>query len=312
MTLSHEFQIQFGIKPPASLRRLFLLIVLACGFLTGFPCQVAAWTVSEGTPSTGQSWVGCDGKSLPFQTFEEVEDFLRDAVVVEAKHVGSGINNPWKLTLKKDGVCAHGCFRDVSVLKQNVQMSDGFRSVLRDEAAFEVAAYRLSQLLGIDKVPPAVMRTFRGKRGSLQLWMENTLTEKKRLEEELKPTDIGAWRDQYEIMVLFDALIGNSDRNQGNILFDRQWNRWLIDHTRAFETEVKLQNPGSIRRCDPGLFDRLLQLNERMLKSELGDVLNPWQIRSLLKRRDSIVQLLQHRIDEFGAPSILAEFAALK
>ena len=37
-------------------------------------------------------------------------------------------------------------------------------------------------------------------------------------------------------MRVFDELIANTDRNQGNMLIDKQWKLWLIDHTRGFRT----------------------------------------------------------------------------
>ena len=33
---------------------------------------------------------------------------------------------------------------------------------------------------------------------------------------------------------VFDQLIGNIDRNVGNLLITSDWRIWAIDHTRAF------------------------------------------------------------------------------
>ena len=35
-------------------------------------------------------------------------------------------------------------------------------------------------------------------------------------------------------MTMFDNLIGNRDRNRGNMLRDAEWNVILLDHSRAF------------------------------------------------------------------------------
>ena len=35
-------------------------------------------------------------------------------------------------------------------------------------------------------------------------------------------------------MKMFDNLIGNPDRNMGNLIVDDDWNLFLIDHSRAF------------------------------------------------------------------------------
>ena len=39
---------------------------------------------------------------------------------------------------------------------------------------------------------------------------------------------------QLQVVRVFDELIQNRDRNQGNILWTSDWKMWLIDHTRAF------------------------------------------------------------------------------
>ena len=41
-------------------------------------------------------------------------------------------------------------------------------------------------------------------------------------------------------MKLFDQLIANIDRNQGNLLYDADWHLFLIDHSRAFTTRTSL------------------------------------------------------------------------
>jgi len=37
------------------------------------------------------------------------------------------------------------------------------------------------------------------------------------------------------VVRLFDQLIYNTDRNLGNLLIDKSWRLWMIDHTRAFK-----------------------------------------------------------------------------
>ena len=43
--------------------------------------------------------------------------------------------------------------------------------------------------------------------------------------------------------LVFDELIRNKDRNQGNLLWTRNWTLWLIDHTRAFRLGKDLMKP---------------------------------------------------------------------
>ena len=52
---------------------------------------------------------------------------------------------------------------------------------------------------------------------------------------------MGPWNAQLHILRVFDELIANTDRNQGNMLIDSRWKLWLIDHSRAFRTSSDLQ-----------------------------------------------------------------------
>jgi hypothetical protein len=129
---------------------LFFLI----GLFAGIP-QVFAVRFAQSEHSV---WLGEDGSPLPFRNDEEVLEFLRTAEVTSAERTGLGINNPWRVDLEKDGVRARACFRDVSVLRKQARMKDGFHLNFRDDALFEVAAYELGRLLGIRAIPPTVER----------------------------------------------------------------------------------------------------------------------------------------------------------
>ena len=103
-----------------------------------------------------------------------------------------------------------------------------------------------------------------------------------------------------QLVRLFDQLIYNMDRNMGNLLITKDWTVWAIDHTRAFRTHETLKTPENVSRCDRQVFERLKQLDKDTLKKEMDQVLDEWQIRSLLARRDLIVS----RIESLG-PSAL-------
>jgi hypothetical protein len=95
------------------------------------------------------------------------------------------------------------------------------------------------------------------------------------------------------MMYLFDELISNTDRNQGNIIYTRDWRLWLIDHTRAFRKNSTLKVPAHVSRCDRQVFEGLKALDREKLKAEVGKQLDDGQIKSLLARRDAIVKKLE-------------------
>ena len=58
-------------------------------------------------------WMGPDNELLPFQTDEEVLEFLSTAEVIKFKEITSGKNRPLKVRLEKDGIQANAIFRMV-------------------------------------------------------------------------------------------------------------------------------------------------------------------------------------------------------
>ena len=143
----------------------------------------------------------------------------------------------------------------------------------------EIAAYELDKLLGLGMVPPAVEKRHRGERGAAVLWIEGVRPWKE-VEHLPKPSK---WTLEAVRMKMFDNLIGNADRNAGNLLVDHQWKLFLIDHSRAFITDSRL--PAEHQRIDRVLWERMLALDE----ASLGPV-QQWvgrgAVRAMLKRRD--------------------------
>ena len=196
------------------------------------------------------TWQDPDGTPLPFQNDSKILEFLGTARVVTQKSVGVGVNKISKVLLEKDGVQLHGAFRKVSIFQQRIKMDNGdIKRSFRDDCRFEVAAYRLSKLLGLDNVPPVVKRKIGRDTGTLQVWVENTMMEKQRHSENLQAPRELPWTRQWQTVRLFDNLIDNDDRNEGNILIDSDWKVWMIDHTRSFTGTKKLRNPLLIRWC---------------------------------------------------------------
>jgi hypothetical protein len=98
-------------------------------------------------------------------------------------------------------------------------------------------------MLGLDSVPPAILRKIDGRSGSLQVWIENSMTEKTRLRTGTKVMDEARLLPQLQVMMVFDNLIYNSDRHGGNILYDRHWNVWMTI-TRGRFTPLTDSSPG--------------------------------------------------------------------
>jgi hypothetical protein len=251
-------------------------------------------------------WLDPDGQPLPFTAVQEVEEFLRTARIESAKPVGKGINNPLKVLLEQDGIRMYAIFRDVHVERDQMPLSNGRTSFyFRDEALFETAAYELSKLLGLHNVPPTVKRTVRRVKGTLQVWVSNARTLRDFEKQEISPPNKWRWMMQWQRIHLFDNLIYNEDRNQGNALVDPNWKLWMIDHTRAFRRWKQLPDPKLMRFCEQDLWERLQKLDEATLEQRLKDFLSPVEIKGLIERKKLLLEYLQGLIDVKGEGEIL-------
>lgn len=264
-------------------------------------------------------WIGPDGTALPFRDYDEIEEFLSAAKILEVEEIPVGITKPVKMMMERDGVRMNAIFRNVEVFKHREESRKGLRFNFRDSCLFECAAYRLSRMLGLKNVPPVVRRELRRedfeksedyfrleyRKGSLQAWVENAFTEKDRQEKSLRPPDYRNWAQQHRMMKVFDNLIFNDDRNQTNILIGPDWKIWFIDSTRAFRPLDDLPDPDDLVGCDRGAWEKLVQLNDELLDEQLGDLLMGGELRALKKRRQKLIERVGQEIDRRGKDAVL-------
>jgi len=261
---------------------------------------------SGGAVAKPRVWLGPEGNPLPFSSEEDVLEFLKTAKVIKTQNVPVGITAPQKLLLEKDGVRANAHFTYIDEEKAMAVLRDGRREMgFRDSYRFQGAAYALARLLGLDNVPPVVQRSIGGRSGALSLWIEHTMTEKDRLKKAVEPARPQEWVLQMKTMHVFDQLIYNTDRNQGNILIDDNWKLWMIDHTRAFRRNEDLLKPEELTLCGRRLWQRLQEVPDAEIEARLKPHLTGMEIRALLKRRTKIVSLFRQAIQQRGEAAIL-------
>ena len=78
-------------------------------------------------------------------------------------------------------------------------------------------------------------------------------------------------------------------------MITKDWNIWMIDHTRAFRTIPTLKTPGNIARCDRQVFARLKALDKPTISNAVGHSLQGYEVEAILKRRDAIVAIIEQR-----------------
>jgi hypothetical protein len=252
-------------------------------------------------------WRGPDGGTLPFRTAAEVETFLRESKLVSVyKKKLSGATAPLKVVVKSGKVRANGVFRSFHREEENARWESGrFTELLRDTYLSELAAYQLSLLLGLDTIPPTVPWELKGERGALQLWIEGARPGWHPSEAE-QPSDPGLWAMESDKMLVFDVLIGNMDRHEGNVLIDPAGKVWWIDHTRAFGREREIR-ADRIQRCERRIWEGLKALDAGVTAERLAPYMSPREVDALLERRRRLLELVGKRIAEEGEAEALYE-----
>ncbi len=282
------------LLPPSA-----LLAVLLTAGLTGAEAQAAR------PDSAHHVWLDVDGRPLSLQTDAELEEFLRTARIVESKKTKHGKWGARKLRLVKGDVTAHAACRTMAVEDRWRRFPDRDVWFFRDHYIHEPAAYALSELLGLEMVPPAVRRTVRGKPASVQIWVEGVMVALERNERGIQPPDPRDYNLQLHQMRLFDNLINNTDRNQGNILIDPDWRIWLIDHSRAFVRDQKLPAPHQVRRVERRVWERLRSLSDEELEAAVEPYLGGPERAALLERRRLLVELIEEKIAQLGEEQVV-------
>lgn len=230
-----------------------------------------------------------------------IEEFLLKADVVKTKGTSKGVTGSLQATLN-DGKMTHDAhIQFIDESKREFQTGKGTEFNFRDSWTFNVAGYKLDRLIGMNMVPVSVSRRYQSKPSAFTWWVDDVaMDEGDRLKNKIAPPEPISWNHQMQMVRLFDQLIYNMDRNVGNLVITKSWRVWAIDHTRAFRTHETLKSPESVSRCDRQVFEKLKALDKDSLKREMGSVLDEWQIRSLLARRDLIVK----RIESLGPAAL--------
>jgi hypothetical protein len=263
------------------------------------------------SPAEERQWLDPEGGPLPLKTDEEVEEFLRTATVKNLEDIGRGVGGAQKALLQKGDLEMAAVFRTIAIAVQRPSRTDRRGPFFRDHYIHEPAAYALSELLGLEMVPPSVERTIAGTPGSLQIFVEGAKAAVDLKNEGAKPASERVVMFRYYQMQVFDNLINNVDRNQGNILVDPHGRAWLIDHTRAFVRDQELVSPNTVRRIERGLWEKLKSLSDAELEAAIEPYIPSIERAAFLERRRLLVELIQAKIDLIGEEAVLFDHAEL-
>lgn len=155
-----------------------------------------------------------------------------------------------------------------------------------------VAAFRMDQLLELDMVPVTVRRKIDGKDGSLQFFPANSIDELSRSASGSGGEANCVIPDQWAAMYVFDVLLHNEGRSRQRMLYDlSSWRLILSEHERAFA--ARKGRPAHLKKyplvVSRGWKNALTELDDDVLASNLGDVLDKRRLRALASRRDELI-----------------------
>jgi hypothetical protein len=243
------------------------------------------------------------------------EAFLAAAPIVRSELVGEGVTAPSKLWLENDGVKRAAVWKGV-----HKKLSGG----VLDSWKYEIAAYRLDKLIGLNMVPPAVERVFKKKQGALVLWIDFQSSLLEIMEQggrvPVRVADqLPAWNDLYYI---WGSLIANDDPTQQNIRFTKDWRMILIDHSRAFRsdkayTERLVFGANGIKKLgstgQPFLFtglprtlyEKIKALDLENIRQAVGPYLTDIEIEAVLARKRLLLDEIDGLIKRDGEDKVL-------
>jgi hypothetical protein len=236
------------------------------------------------------------------------EEFLKTAEIIGQSKIPEGVTKPIKLTLKRGEMIGHGAWKKAK----------GMMNGSLEGWQYEIAAYELDKLLGLNMIPPTVEKEFNGEKGSLQYWMMFEMSDLERLEQGINiPKDkLLSWNKQKYLARAFDCLIANEDRTQQNIRYMEGFRTILIDHSRSFRCSKKfrkklvLGKKGLLaqklfRRLPRSFVEKVSSLNFSLIKDAVGPYLTDEEIEAVLDRKVLLLAEIDEMLRESGEAKIL-------
>jgi hypothetical protein len=228
----------------------------------------------------------------------QLELFLKNAAIENINDLQTlGRTAPWIINLKDANVSRRAIFKYINHPRPDI---------LFDSYKYELAAYELSKYLNLELVPPMVEREIKGLTGSLQIMVENSISEWERREKNLQPKDVKTFEQAIADLRVFENLVYESCENLQDMLFDQTASKiYRIDFSQSFAPEGTTFPECQISRCSRSLYQALLSWDKAKVRAFMAPYLNEEEIRALNTRKDLIVAMIGKLIESNGEESAL-------
>ncbi|MGB3564911.1 MAG: hypothetical protein WBC09_17805, partial [Thermoanaerobaculia bacterium] len=274
---------------PGSLGALTLVVLVAGGLS------------SSSLPATSSS---------PSDT--ELEHCLRKGEIVGNRLIGTGITRPHRLDLECEGLRIRAAFKTFDQELKGLTRFENASPELHftDSYRYECAAYLIDRYLGLNMVPVAVTRFVGRDQGAAIAWVENAISPEELRQTPLTDAERSRISYQEGLKTLFDGLIQNVDRNQGNMLITPDDLRLhLIDHSRAFRQNKQLPAKLVNERIalPEEFYERLRQLSlmeDKELREITGKTISRALSRAVIVRAALIVEEIERDRAAYGDEAV--------
>lgn len=239
---------------------------------------------------------------------DQIEQFLLTARIVGQRPIEKGITHTFRITLTDGKIYHDAHVQQIDEYKAEYRSKDGIEKNFTDSYKYNIAAYRLDKMMDLNVVPPCVLRDVNGKPSAIDWWVDDVqFDEEDRRAKNAEPPDLNNWGRQLNDIRDFDTLIYNVDRNQGNVLIDKDWKVWAIDHSRAFRTMTTLRDTSILRRISTKMLKAMKALNQSDVQAALTPLISDEAITAMMARRDLLVKFFETQISEKGQDVVLTD-----
>ena len=121
---------------------------------------------------------GPDVRSPAELTDDAKEEFLLKAKIVRTRGISAGITNSVRATLSLGALTRQAQVQDVDIYKSSFPTARGTELGFRDSYHYNIAAYRLSRMVGLDTIPVSVERKVGRDLGAVTWWIDDVLMTK--------------------------------------------------------------------------------------------------------------------------------------
>jgi len=242
---------------------------------------------------------------------DQIRVFLKNAKVIKTRTTDKGVTAPKRLTLS-DGTITHDAvFQAIDDHQHVAQLGGGGRQSSTelnfvDSYKYNIAAYELSRLLGLDHMMPVyIERKWNGQTGSISWFVPTLMDESERNKRKVEPPNPTEWNKQMYRMRVFSSLVRDTDRNLTNVLITHQWKVMMIDFSRGFRLQPVLMHQKDLAKIDRQLLERLEAMTKEDVRRATKDYLLVREVDAMMVRRDMLVAHFKKLIADLGEEKVL-------